>query len=101
MSDDVLAKVDCNKHPRTMGTLERRANGCLNFASLNVGMYARQKRALGGSKAARSGWNFFEPSDYERDIEAWCPDCGEEPRTFRGTELLAAVEGRRSKRIPI
>lgn len=84
-----------------MGTLEPRANGCLNFSSLNVGLYARHKRALGGSKAARSGWNFFEASDYERDIEAWCPDCGEEARTFRGTELLAAAEGRRSKRIVI
>lgn len=70
----------------------------MNFSTVNAGLYARHKRATGGG---RSGWNFFEASDYERDIEAWCPDCGEEARTFRGTELLAAAEGRRSKRIVI
>ena len=98
---DVLAKVVCSKHPRTMGVLERRANGIVHFSTLNEGLYARHKRALGGSRGARSGWNFFEASDYERDYEAWCPDCGEEARTFPGTELLAAAEGRRSKRIVI
>ena len=98
---EVLAKVVCSKHPRTMGELRERPNGVLQYSTLNTDLYARHRRALGGGHAARTGWNFFEASDYERDIEAWCPDCGEEARTFRGTELLAAAEGHRSKRIVI
>jgi hypothetical protein len=96
---DVLAKVVCSKHPRAMGLLRRRPNGVQQFSTLNVGLYARHKRALGS--AARTSWNFFEVSDYERDVEAWCPDCGSEGRRVPGAELLAAAEGRRSKRIVI
>lgn len=79
--------------PRKDGSLEGTAERRPALRATNVGIYARNRKLLGPGDT--TGWNFFEPSDYERDLDAWCRECGEDGRTFRGTELLAAVEGGR------
>lgn len=95
----VLARFVCGVHDRTMGVLRERPNGVRHYSTTNVGIHARNRKLLGPGDT--TGWNFFERSDYDRDVEAWCRDCGDEPRMGPASELLAAVEGRRSNRIVI
>lgn len=96
---DILARAVCGIHDSTMGVLRDLPNGARRYSTNNVGLFARNRRLLGPGD--NSGWIFYEARDYERDIEAWCSDCGGEARTFWGTKLLAAAEGRRSNRIVV
>jgi hypothetical protein len=95
----VLVRVVCGIHDRTMGVLRDRPNGVRQYRTNNVGIYAKNRKLIGPGD--NTGWNFFEDSDYDRDIEAWCRECGEAPRMVHASEFLAALEGRRSHRIVI
>jgi hypothetical protein len=94
---DVLVTVRCRIHRRKTGILRDRPNGFRQYRTSNVGIHARNRKLLGPGDTTI--WNFFEPSDYARDIEGWCQECGVEARVFSGLELLAAVEKRRRKTI--
>jgi hypothetical protein len=96
---DVLARFVCGIHDRTMGVLREHPNGFRQYSTTRVGIHSRNRKLLGPGDTTR--WNFFEVSDYAREVEAWCRDCGEEARMGPASELLAAVEGRRSNRIVI
>lgn len=90
---DVLVTVRCRIHRRRTGVLRDRPNGVRQYRTTNPGIHARNRRLLGPGDT--TGWNFWEPSDYALEIESWCQECGEEARMFHGSDLLAAIEGRR------
>lgn len=87
---DVLVTVRCRIHRHGAGVLRDHPNGFRQYRATNIGIHARNRRLLG--RGDTTMWNFHEPSDYARDIQGWCRTCGEEPRVFQGSRLLAAVE---------
>ncbi len=88
---DILARAVCGIHDSTMGVLRNLPNGARRYSTNNVGLFARNRRLLGPGD--NSGWIFYEARDYERDIEAWCSDCGGEARSVPGDEATRSCRG--------
>jgi hypothetical protein len=97
---EILARVVCSIHDRTMGVVKLNQRGYPSYSSSDPGIYARHLRALNSRDTA--GWHLRDDyGDNHGEVLAWCRNCGGEARQVPISELLAAVDGRRSKRIPV
>lgn len=93
---DILARVVCSIHASRMGVVKLNPRGYPSYSATDPRIYARHLRALNSRETA--GWHLRDDyGDNHGEVLAWCRKCKDEGRRVPISELLAAVEGRRSK----
>jgi hypothetical protein len=99
-ASEILARIVCSIHGRTMGVVQLNPRGYPSYSSNDPRIHARHLRALNSRQTA--GWHLRDDyGDNHGEVLGWCRDCTDEGRRVPISELLAAVDGRRSKVIVV